>query len=210
MGAGPFQSSATFSSMKDTPMAVISGASRTWGAPSGPPIPPSARRAPAKPWRASIVGPPLAALLENRLERELAADGAVGFHGLEAGHRVVVDVTVLVEAPLAVDPLEVLRRRDGLAHGLALLGDVLRLLDLGRRALDGVEDDARALGRVERVGGRLLAELRLVRLVGLGADAPHLLEGQAGEGHPHVGRQRGVAGGTLEELFLQEAVGSHE
>ena len=28
MGAGPFQSSATFSSMNDTPMAVMSGASR--------------------------------------------------------------------------------------------------------------------------------------------------------------------------------------
>src|SRR5437868_9801773 len=185
-------------------------AGRTWGAPSGPPIPPSVRRAPAKPWRTSIFGPPLVVLLENRFELELAADGAVGFHGLEAGHRVVVDVTVLVEAPLAVDPLEVLRRGDGLAHSLALLGDVLGLLDGRRRALDGVDDDARALGRVERVGGRLLAELRLVRLVGLGADAPHLLEGQAGEGHPHVGRQRGVAGGTLEELFLQEAVGSHE
>src|SRR5204863_9806275 len=39
-------------------------------------------------------GPPS---LQNRFELELAADGAVGFHGLEAGHRVVVDVTVLVE-----------------------------------------------------------------------------------------------------------------
>src|SRR5207237_10044190 len=96
-------------------------AGRTWGATGGPPIPPSARRAPAKPGRASIVGPPLAALLENRFELELAADGAVGFHGLETGHRVVVDVTVLVEAPLAVDPLEVLPRSAGLATGLAPL-----------------------------------------------------------------------------------------
>src|SRR5438876_11179485 len=123
-----------------------------------------------------------ATLLENRLELELAADGGVGFHGLEARHGVVVDVTVLVEAPLAVDALEVLRRRDGLAQGLALVGDVLRLLDDRRRALDGVDDHAGALGCVERVRGRLLAELRLVVLVRLGADAPHLLEGQAGEG----------------------------
>src|SRR5438128_7179938 len=82
----------------------------------------------------------LSVLLENRLELELAADGGVGFHGLEARHGVVVDVTVLVEAPLAVDALEVLRRRDGLAQGLALVGDVLRLLNDRRRALDGVDD----------------------------------------------------------------------
>src|SRR2546425_10151814 len=139
-------------------------------------------------------GPPL---LQNGFELELAADGGVGFHGLEAGHGVVVDVTVLVEAPLAVDALEVLRRPDGLAPGLALVGDVPPLLDDRRRALDGVDDHAGALGRVERVRGRLLAELRLVVLVRLGADAPHLLEGQAGEGDAHVGRQRGVAGGAL-------------
>src|SRR5215813_12692359 len=65
------------------------------------------------------------ALLEDRLELELAADRPVGLHGLEAGHRVVVDVAVLVEAPLAVDALEVLGRRDRLADGFALLGDVL-------------------------------------------------------------------------------------
>src|SRR5213594_2602595 len=149
-------------------------------------------------------------LLENRLELELAAERRVRLHGLEARHRVVIDVTVLVEAPLAVDALEVLRRGDGLAHGLALLGDVLRLLDRRRRALDGVDDHATAFGGVERVRGRLLAELRLVRLVRLGADAAHLLERQARERDAHLGRQRGVAGGALEELLLQQAVGPHE
>src|SRR3989441_12622565 len=97
-----------------------------------------------------------ATLLENRLELELAADRGVRFHGLEARHGVVVDVTVLVEAPLAVDALEVLGGGDGLAHGLALLGDVLSLLDRRGRALDGVDDHARALGRVERVRRRVL------------------------------------------------------
>src|SRR5437016_2700350 len=74
MGAGPFQRSATFSSMNDTPIAVMSGAKRAtrgrplivcwtrtshhsrtkWGAPTWPPIPPrEARHAPAEPWRPS-------------------------------------------------------------------------------------------------------------------------------------------------------------
>src|SRR3989454_11252017 len=76
--------------------------------------------------RPGEAGAPLgvARLLENGLELELAADRRVGLHHLEAGHGVVVDVTVLVEAPLAVDAVEVLRGRDRLAHGLALLGDV--------------------------------------------------------------------------------------
>src|SRR5206468_2851344 len=45
---------------------------------------------------------------------------------------------------------------------------------------DGLELELaadRPVGRVERVRGRLLAVLRLVGLVGLGADAAHLLEG---------------------------------
>src|SRR5437016_13861320 len=116
-------------------------------------------------------------LLEDGLELELAADRPVGLHDLETGHRVVIDVAVLVEAPLAVDALEVLGGGDRLAHGLALLGDVLRLLDLRRGPTDRVDDDPTALGRVERVRGRLLAVLRLVGLVGLGRDAAHLLEG---------------------------------
>src|SRR5438128_11066886 len=68
-------------------------------------------------------GAPLdvARLLEDGLELELAADWRVGLHHLEAVHRVVVDVTVLVEAPLPIDAVEVLRGRDGLAHDLALL-----------------------------------------------------------------------------------------
>src|SRR5262245_59090031 len=150
------------------------------------------------------------ALLEDRLELDLAADRPVGLHGLEAGHRVVVDVAVLVEAPLAVDALEVLGGGDRLAHGLALLGDVLCLLDLRRGPLDRVDDHPRALGRVERVRGRLLAVLALVGLVGLRADAAHLLERQAGERDPHVGAERRVAGGALEQLFLEESVRAHE
>src|SRR5438094_5881724 len=137
-------------------------------------------------------------LLEDGLELELAADRPVGLHDLETGHRVVIDVAVLVEAPLAVDALEVLGGGDRLAHGLALLGDVLRLLDLRRGPTDGVDDDPASLGGVERVRGRLLPVLRLVRLVGLGADAPHLLEGQPGEGDPHVGAECRVARGALE------------
>src|SRR5258705_7829773 len=89
-------------------------------------------------------------LLEDGLELELAADGAVGLHDFEAGHRVVVDVPVLVEVPLAVDALEVLGGGDRLAHRLALLGDVLRLLDRRRGAADAVDRDAAGLGRVER------------------------------------------------------------
>src|SRR5437867_10912171 len=149
-------------------------------------------------------------LLEDGLELELAADRPVGLHGLESRHRVVVNVAALVEPPLAVDALEVLGGGDRLAHGLALLGDVLRLLDLRRGPLDGIDDDPASLGRVERVRGRLLPVLRLVRLVGLGADAPHLLEGQPGEGDPHVGAERRVARGALEQLLLEEAVRSHE
>src|SRR5262245_48983704 len=137
---------------------------------NGPPYPPALGRAPAQPWRASVWrcglrGPemvsqaprrsdaplPRQGLLEDRLELELAADRPVGLHGLEAGHRVVVDVAVLVEAPLAVDALEVLGGGDRLAHGLALLEEVLCLLDLRRGPLDRVDDHPRALGRVERV-----------------------------------------------------------
>src|SRR5262247_3498925 len=99
----------------------------------------------------ALNGPPRppSVLLEDGLEGELAADGAAVLDGLEAGHGVVVDVAVLVEAPLAVDALEVLGRGDGLAQGLALLGDVLGLLDGRRGALERVDDDARPLGRVE-------------------------------------------------------------
>src|SRR5713101_6453530 len=77
-----------------------------------------------------------AGLLEDGLELELAADRRVRLHHLEAGHRLVVDVTVLVEAPLAVDAVEVLGGGDRLAHGLALLGDVLGPLDRRRRPPD--------------------------------------------------------------------------
>src|SRR6185503_18418569 len=49
-----------------------------------------------------------APLFQDRLELELAADRGVGLHDLETRHRVVVDVAVGVEAPLAVDALEVL------------------------------------------------------------------------------------------------------
>src|SRR4029453_11782696 len=72
-------------------------------------------------------GPPIPALLEDGLELELAADGGVGLHDLEAGHGVVVDVAVGIEAPLAVDALEVLGGGDGLAQGFALLGRILAL-----------------------------------------------------------------------------------
>src|SRR4026207_419674 len=98
-------------------------------------------------------------LFEDGLELELAADGSVGLHDLESGHGVVVDVTIGVEAPLAVDALEVLGGGDRLAQGLALLGRVLALLDRGRGPLDRVDGDASRLRGVERVGGRLLAEL---------------------------------------------------
>src|SRR5881628_860207 len=100
----------------------------------GPPKPPALGHASAEPWRASGLlggsgGSEMAAaasrggtsrpgwagalvvilrvrtgLLEDGLELELAADRPVGLHGLEAGHGVVVDVAVLVEAPLAVMP----------------------------------------------------------------------------------------------------------
>src|SRR6266478_3984959 len=197
----------------DTPLRR--GASRSGDAASGDPDmgPPTPLGGSSRPGGAVALLGILRArtgLLEDGLELELAADRPVGLHGLESRHRVVVDVTVLVEAPLAVDALEVLRRRDRLAHGLALLGGVLRLLDLRRGPADGVDDDPASLGRVERVGGRLLAVLRLVGLVGLGADAAHLLEGQPGEGDPHVGAECRVARGALEQLLLEEAVRSHE
>src|SRR5256712_3650548 len=140
-----------------------------------------------------------AGLLEDGLELELAPGRRVRLHHFEAGHRVVIDVTVLVEAPLAVDALEVLRGRDRLAQGLALLGDVLRALQLRRGPADRVDDDPGALDRVERVRGRLLAELRLVRFVRLGADAPHLLERQAGERDPHVRAEGRVARGAFQQ-----------
>src|SRR4051812_18091402 len=110
-----------------------------WGASPGPPKPPRvARGAPAGPGRPPVLSAP--ALLEDLFEGELAADRGVGLRDLEAGHGVVVDVAVLVEAPLAVDALEVLGRGDGLAQRLALLLRVLGLLDGRGRALDGVED----------------------------------------------------------------------
>src|SRR5207245_2553238 len=149
-------------------------------------------------------------LLENCLELELAADRGVRLHGLEARHGVVVDVTVLVEAPLAVDALEVLGGRDGLAQRLALVLHVLGLLDGRGRALEGVDDDAGALEGVQRVRRGLLVELGFVGLIGLGADAAHLFERQPGERDPHVGGEGGIAGGALEQLFLEQAVGAQE
>src|SRR2546426_695669 len=194
------------------------------GAPSPPPAPrsswgldrvsePDTAGGSSRPGGAvALLGIPRApaGLLEDGLELELAPDRRVRLHHFEAGHRVVVDVTVLVEAPLAVDALEVLRGRDRFAQGLALLGDVLRALQLRRGPADRVDDDPGALGRVERVRGRLLAELRLVRLVRLGADAPHLLERQAGERDPHVRAEGGVARGAFQQLLLEEPVRSQE
>src|SRR5438128_7630894 len=135
----------------------------------------SATALPGRSERWGCRGPFRGPLLQNRLELELAADRGVRFHGLEARHGVVVDVTVLVEAPLAVDALEVLGGGDGLAHGLALLGDVLRLLDVRRGPLDGVDDDAASLARVEGARGRPLPVLRLVRVGAPGTDAPEPL-----------------------------------
>src|SRR5213594_1510 len=169
----------------------------------GPPKPPALGHASAEPWRASGLlggsgGSEMAAaasrggtsrpgwagalvvilrvrtgLLEDGLELELAADRPVGLHGLEAGHGVVVDVAVGVEAPLAVDALEVLGGGDRLAQRLALLGDVLGPLHLAGGPLDRLDRHAASLRRVEGVGGRLLAELLLVLLVGLGPDSLH-------------------------------------
>src|SRR5207245_2613994 len=181
------------------------------GAPTWPPTPPrEARRAPAEPWRPSAFRVLRQALLEDGLELELAADRRVRLPHFEAGPGVVVDVTVLVEAPLAVDAIEVLRGRDRLTHGLALLGDVFRALQLRRGPAEGVDDDPGALGRVEGVRGRLLAELGLVGLVRLGADASHLLERQAGERDPHVRAEGGVARGAFQQLLLGEPVRSQE
>src|SRR5262249_15937350 len=143
------------------------GIDRIWGGANAapPPDPPTAAIA-------AISG-----LLEDALELELAAHGRVRLHDLEAGHGVVVPGAVGVEAPLAVDAVEVLGQRDGLAHGLALLGGILGLLDGRSRALDAVDGDAARFDRIEGVGGGLLAVLLLVVLVGLGADPLHLLEG---------------------------------
>src|SRR5437016_185305 len=77
-----------------------------------------------------------AGLLEDGLELELAPGRRVRLHHFEAGHRVVIDVTVLVEAPLAVDALEVLRGRDRLAQGLVLLDDAAQIDDVGARRAD--------------------------------------------------------------------------
>src|SRR5262249_50673323 len=95
-------------------------------------------------------------LLENGFELELAAYRAVRLDDLEARHGVVVDVPVGVEAPLAVDPLEVLGEGYRLAEGLPLPGDVLGAIDLRRGALERVDRDPAAFHRVERVGGGLL------------------------------------------------------
>src|SRR4029450_2595131 len=92
--------------------------------------PPGCHRAPSP--------APAVTLLEDGLELELAADGCVGLHDLEAGHGVVVDVAVGIEAPLAVDALEVLGGGDGLAQGFALLGRILALLDSAGSALRAV------------------------------------------------------------------------
>src|SRR5437899_595024 len=78
-------------------------------------------------------------LLEDGLELELAADRPVGLHGLESRHRVVVDVAVLVEAPLAVYALGGIGGGARLSHWLTTPGDVLRLLDLRRSPLDGID-----------------------------------------------------------------------
>src|SRR5437867_12969544 len=90
-------------------------------------------------------------LLEDGLELELAADRPVGLHGLEPGHRVVVDVAVLVEAPLAVDALEVLGGRDRFAHRLPFLGVLLRAFQLRRGSADCDDYDPSA----RRAGSRI-------------------------------------------------------
>src|SRR6185503_16702664 len=100
-----------------------------------------------------------APLFQDRLELELAADRGVGLHDLETRHRVVVDVAVGVEAPLAVDALEVLGGGHRLAERLALLGRILALLDRGGRPLDRVDRDPARFRRIEGVGGGLLPEL---------------------------------------------------
>src|SRR6266852_717140 len=173
------------------------------------PGPPTTLLIPASPTPTltGAVGP---TLLEDRLELELAADRSLGLYHLEAGHRVVVDVTVGVEAPLPVDAVEVLGDRDCLAHRLPLLSDVLGALDGRGRALDPVDGDPARLRGVESVGGRLLAEPLLVFLVGLGPDPLHLLEGEAGEGYPHLGGHRHLAGGALEQLFFEQTIRPHE
>src|SRR5262249_27004770 len=94
---------------------------------------------------------PVVPLLEDALELELAAHGCVRLRHLEAGHGVVVDVAVGVKAPFAVDAIEVLGERDGLAHGLALLGGVLGLLDGPSPARAGIGGDP---GPCRRAAGR--------------------------------------------------------
>src|SRR6266487_4207920 len=101
------------------------------GGPGRAPQAPRARRRPGRAGALFVILRAPAGLLEDGFELELAADRPLGLHGLEAGHGVVVDVAVLVEAPLAVDALEVLGGRDRLAHGLALRGEVLGALELG-------------------------------------------------------------------------------
>src|SRR5262245_41114053 len=139
--------------------------------------------APAGKGRAGVPALPAGRLLEDGLELELAADRTVVLHHLEAGHRLRGGVALLVEAELAVETLVVLEPGHGLADSLPLPRQVGGLLDLRGRPLDAVDGDPGRLRGVERVAGRLLGELLLVVLVGLGADALHLLEGQAGERH---------------------------
>src|SRR5262245_62044317 len=100
--------------------------------------------------------PPESRLFENGLELELASGRTVRLYDLEAGHRIAGRVAVLVETELPVDAFEVLGVRDRLADGLALLGDILGLVELGRGALDAVDGDPRGLRRVQGVPGRLL------------------------------------------------------
>src|SRR5258706_551685 len=126
-----------------------------------------------------ILGAPTE-LLEDGLELELAADRPVGFYDLEAGHRVVVNVAVLVEVPLAVDTLEVLDGGDRLAHRLTLLGDAAHVDEVGARradlgehrllvrllpvdALIGDDRQSELLGhRLEDVGDAFAVELLVV------------------------------------------------
>src|SRR5438034_11691574 len=58
--------------------------------------------------------------------------------------------------------------------------------------------------------GGLLPELRLVGLVGLGPDAPHLLEGETRERDPHLRPERRVARRPFQQLLLEETVRPQE